>query len=181
MWQQVQRVDVQEWSEIEFSQLFLFKLCMSIEQPHVALTLPPDLEGRMQQAWATRVDSVNTSQLQVHVSECLGRLGVPHENEAKVGGLSVDMMLVEGVGQGGIVVEVDGPTHYCRSSDGRTRRELGPTVFKRRMLEGLGWKVVNVPYWEWDGLRNVSAAQDKYLLERLRGCGYSIGHAPGPP
>ena len=149
---------------------------MSIERPHVVLTLPSDLERRIDQAWSTNIDYVTTSKLQMNVSECLSRLGVLHENEAKVGGLSVDMKLAEGVGQGGIVVEVDGPTHYCRSSDGCTRRELGITVFKRRMLEGLGWKVVNVPYWEWDGLRS---DQDTYLLERLGGCGYIIaGHAP---
>ena len=33
------------------------------------------------------------SKLQMHVSECLGRLGVPHEYKAKVGGFSVDMKL----------------------------------------------------------------------------------------
>jgi hypothetical protein len=66
-----------------------------------------------------------------------------------------------------IAVEVDGPSHFiCKSGETKGRTPNGATMMKRRLLGLLGYKVVSVPYWEWDELR---AAQDKeaYLRAKL--------------
>ncbi|GMH78431.1 hypothetical protein TrST_g4752 [Triparma strigata] len=42
-----------------------------------------------------------------------------------------------------VALEVDGPTHFLRGTDGKLRRD-GPTKAKKRLLEGLGWKVVRL-------------------------------------
>ena len=59
-------------------------------------------------------------------------------------------------------MEVDGPTHYTRSS--RPYRELGCTVLRRRLLERCGWRVVSVPVREWDVQRDKAG-----YLKRLPG------------
>ena len=41
--------------------------------------------------------------------------------------------------------QVDGPTHFASN----TRRPLGPTLLKRRLLAARGWEVVSVPYFHW--------------------------------
>ncbi len=44
-----------------------------------------------------------------------------------------------------VVVEVDGPTHYCHNS----KQPLGRTVLKHRHLRNNGYAVVKVPYFSW--------------------------------
>jgi RAP domain/FAST kinase-like protein, subdomain 1 len=48
-----------------------------------------------------------------------------------------------------IAVEVDGPSHFV----GRSQSPNGATLLKRRQLRALeGWKLVTIPYWEWDAI-----------------------------
>lgn len=58
-------------------------------------------------------------------------------------------------------VEFDGPTHYLKSG-----RPNGATTFKTRLLEVRGWRVIHIPYFEWDELRT---RNDKkaYLRQKL--------------
>ena len=74
-----------------------------------------------------------------------------------------------------IAIEVDGPSHFISSIDGSivasgymkningkldyqfgwdgTRQSPnGTTALKKRLLESLGWSVINVPFWEWYSL-----------------------------
>jgi hypothetical protein len=47
-----------------------------------------------------------------------------------------------------LVVEADGPSHWCRGTDDRTNRALGRTALKHRLLREAGYLVVSVPtYW----------------------------------
>ncbi len=46
------------------------------------------------------------------------------------------------------VVEVNGRSHYIPN----THELDGCTQFKMRLLEKMGYKVLTVPYWEWDNL-----------------------------
>ena len=43
-----------------------------------------------------------------------------------------------------LAIEVDGPSHF------EGREPTSATRFKRRQLKHLGWRLVSVPYWEWD-------------------------------
>jgi RAP domain/FAST kinase-like protein, subdomain 1 len=46
-------------------------------------------------------------------------------------------------------VEVDGPFHFV----GQSKSPNGATLLKRRQLSTLeGWKLITIPYWEWDAI-----------------------------
>ena len=91
--------------------------------------------------------------------------------EVDGGGYSVDMVL-RGLEEGrrvvGVVVEVDGPSHFVAVAGGEEGawRENGSTSLKRRLLVGLGWEVISVPFFEWNLLRG-SNAKDRYVRELL--------------
>ncbi|KAJ1619209.1 hypothetical protein T492DRAFT_578349, partial [Pavlovales sp. CCMP2436] len=58
----------------------------------------------------------------------------------------------------GIVIEVDGPTHY---DDERRLRPASEMI--RRHLRLAGWAVLGVPYWEWNVLNG--QARKAYLAK----------------
>jgi len=64
----------------------------------------------------------------------------------------------------GIVIEVDGPTHY---DDERRLRPASEMI--RRHLALAGWGVLDVPYWEWDALKG--PARKAYLANLLARAG----------
>lgn len=73
-----------------------------------------------------------------------------------------------------IGIEVDGPAHFVQIIDGKTdngptksilvsgeendlldrgdNRVNGPTTLKHRLLTHLGWNIIHLPYWEYQGL-----------------------------
>jgi len=57
-----------------------------------------------------------------------------------------------------LVIEVDGPSHFNQLG-----QELGTTLFKRRLLQKLVWKVISIPYTDWDKLKTED--QQKAYLE----------------
>jgi len=83
-----------------------------------------------------------------------------HHNEKKIGGMLVDIAMIDHK----VVVEVDGPHHYCRS-DESSMRMLGNYRLKQRHLEAQGWRVVHVPFYEWDPLE--PGQQRVYLTHKL--------------
>ena len=67
--------------------------------------------------------------------------------------------------KGGCLVEVDGPRHFVGLA-GSGSRKSGATALKRRLLERAGWRVVDVPFWEWDAVGGPEK-QAEYLRRRL--------------
>jgi RAP domain len=68
-----------------------------------------------------------------------------------------------------IGVEVDGPSHFV----GRSHSIKGSTLLKHRQLRALeDWKLVTIPYWEWNAINTGKARKEKKqrylqnLLER---------------
>ncbi|KAJ1631615.1 hypothetical protein T492DRAFT_1115070 [Pavlovales sp. CCMP2436] len=61
----------------------------------------------------------------------------------------------------GIVIEVDGPSHYDDE-----RRLLPASEMIRRHLRLAGWAVLGVPYWEWYALKG-QVRKAAYLAELL--------------
>jgi hypothetical protein len=51
-----------------------------------------------------------------------------------------------------------------------SRLPTGSTLLKQRQLGQLGYKVVSVPYWEWDALRRDRDQEQAYLFRALAGC-----------
>lgn len=90
-----------------------------------------------------------------------------------------------------IAIEVDGPAHfvnrlgleyepaggYAKLINGKLefqfrwngdRQEMnGATVLKRKLLTMLGWRIINVPFWEWYRLDGDVAAEDEYCRKLL--------------
>ena len=65
-----------------------------------------------------------------------------------------------------VAVEVDGPSHFLLPDHRGVRTPNGSTLLKRRLLERAGWRVIAVPFFEWDELRG-EEAQRAYLRSRL--------------
>lgn len=61
-----------------------------------------------------------------------------------------------------IVIEADGPTHFTCN----TKRPLGATALKRRLLQKLGWNLVVVPYYEWNAHASIEE-QYTYMSKKL--------------
>jgi hypothetical protein len=50
------------------------------------------------------------------------------------------------------------------------RLPTGSTLLKQRQLGQLGYKVVSVPYWEWNALLRDKDQEQAYLFKALVGC-----------
>ena len=83
------------------------------------------------------------------------------EQRTADGAFSIDIAAVTAEGVS-VAVEVDGPTHFLQPGN----KLDGPTAARNRALEARGYRVVSVPYWEWEGLS--SSAQHRYMLARLQ-------------
>ena len=169
LWGQLECQDASAWSVEELSQLHIAQLCLGVEHPGWNLNLPTGLAAAAQGAWWTSLSEAKSSRLHGSISQCLTDLGVVHENEVEAGGLSVDIAVRDASGVGGLVVEVDGPAHYCVSRPNLPQQPkmLGQYVFKHRLLTKQGWRVVCVPYFEWDALAD-GAQREAYLQAELR-------------
>ena len=80
-----------------------------------------------------------------------------------------------------IAIEFDGPTHFLRSVEtGEVMNiENGQTKAKRRFLERLGWKVINIHYHDWIE----AIARDEqvlFLRYKLASLGESIATDTAP-
>lgn len=108
---------------------------------------------------------------------CIG-YSIEEESRCPLSGYSLDILVmppehVQGEVEGNVkdvgprdafaAVEVNGPTHYLA---GGSRVENGATALKRRILTGLGWRLLSVPFWEWDRGSD-EAAQQQYVKDLL--------------
>jgi hypothetical protein len=109
------------------------------------------------------------------VAAALSGMGLEVQEEVvdEVSGYSLDIVLDAtspmapqhaAQSKAGWAVEVDGPSHFVKSSDGRLHPN-GGTILKRRHLEALGYALVSVPFWQWNGLKK--GEREGYLREKL--------------
>jgi len=80
-----------------------------------------------------------------------------------------------------IAVECDGPHHYLtelkKGAMPNHGRENGRTTAKRRLMEQMGWKVVNIDYKDSRRLNAMKNTRDKklhFLRERLKEVGVTL-------
>ena len=73
----------------------------------------------------------------------------------------VDFLLYANATGKECLIEVDSPYHYSKS-----QTPLGSTVLRDRLLRGLGYDLVTIPYYEWDDLHTFED-QVVYLQRRL--------------
>jgi len=134
-----------------------------------------------------------SSKLHEDISHELTRMGIAHANELCVPrlGYHVDIAILPAAETSGadadgaalarraatakyagIVIEVDGPSHY---NDERRLRPASEMI--RRHLALAGWAVLSVPYWEWDALKSKGKARKAEYLTKL--LARAAGSKPG--
>eukprot|EP00922_Rhytidocystis_sp_ex-Travisia-forbesii_P070458 GHVS01105244.1.p1 GENE.GHVS01105244.1~~GHVS01105244.1.p1 ORF type:complete len:886 (-),score=141.64 GHVS01105244.1:1658-3937(-) len=86
-------------------------------------------------------DGNHSSHMLRYVSKCFHQVGLSHRSQVRLGPLSLDIVL-----GGRTVVEVDGESSFYRDTDMRTAKSL----LKHSLLAALGWRVLHLPYQEWD-------------------------------
>ncbi|CAM9092747.1 unnamed protein product [Chrysoparadoxa australica] len=108
------------------------------------------------------------------ISKHLSLMRVSHQNESEH---DIDIEVVgyelhEGRGKVKVqlALEVDGPAHFARN----TRRQLGHTKLKHRMLKEQGWHVVRIPFYEWDPIPHFCSMEKKRYLQRKLGITQTI-------
>eukprot|EP00978_Attheya_sp_CCMP212_P034268 scaffold142711_cov45-Attheya_sp.AAC.1 len=113
------------------------------------------------------------------ISGMLTKLGFIHENEvppleewAMGGMLAIDMACPKEK----IAIEFDGPSHYLKSvgTGDVTRVENGATKAKRRFLERVGWKVINLNYQDWIDVDHNKSEGILFLKKNLSDAGIKL-------
>ena len=66
-----------------------------------------------------------------------------------------------------VALECDGPSHFLKGDLGRFQA-TGATLLKHRQLRALGWRLVSVPYWEWDEVKQQETKKLGYLLDAIQ-------------
>ena len=125
------------------------------------MPLLPALRNRCLVAFlATRSKS---SQTERKVAAALMELGgQPKDDVIITEGFSIDLIALWKGKQ--VALEFDGPSHFLTGLHSAT----GATLLKHRQLHALGWRLVVVPYWEWDEVKDSKAKRHEYLLCRLK-------------
>eukprot|EP00978_Attheya_sp_CCMP212_P000883 scaffold1892_cov47-Attheya_sp.AAC.2 len=130
-----------------------------------------------QRMWSIKIKDHNTaSRSQKLISGMLTELGFIHENEVpplekwSMGDmLAIDMACPKQK----IAIEFDGPSHYLKEvgTGDVTRVENGATKAKRRFLERVGWKVINLNYQDWIEANCTESKGRLWLKEILSNAG----------
>jgi len=121
------------------------------------VSLPLPLKTRCYEAFIS--EDPTPSKLQDDVVSILSLMGLqPKEEVLLKSGYRIDAVVE--VNRKQIAIEVDGPSHFI----GRNRTRTGSTILKHRQVAALDeMKVVSVPYWEWNKLKEDSEKKQQYL------------------
>jgi very-short-patch-repair endonuclease len=124
------------------------------------ITLPSSMLQIAVQAYREEAQKVTVSKGQRQVGESLRKLGISHELEYTTadGLFSIDLAVVDRR----IAIEFDGPSHFTVN----TLEPLGHTRLRDRLLSAMGWRVVSIPFFEWDRLQRPEQ-MDAYIKQRL--------------
>ncbi|KAK9808820.1 hypothetical protein WJX72_004223 [[Myrmecia] bisecta] len=179
-----------DFGSMELKQLYQAELALRLEGPGVPVglglhnkQLSADVfeslfeSGRLkqtaQETWNRHkaIGPRAVTEFHLSVADALSALGATFIIEYDQAEYSVDIAFPEQ----GIIVEVDGPTHYSYN----TLRPTGATLFKRRLLAKLGWKVVSVPSFHWAHL-GTAFQQQLYMYHAMAAIGMQL-QKPAPP
>jgi len=145
---------------IQLSQLYQFWVYLRLER--LCRGPPTPFEDKLRRAYGT-VPS-RPSHLQRDVADALSQLGWTHDFEFVTDeGFSLDIARPAAK----CCVEVDGPFHYLTDTDHNRLVHSGATRLKTRLLQGLGWTVARVPFYEWNLLESDDSRR-RYLRAKLQ-------------
>jgi RAP domain len=155
--QKLQSMDPSSFNVEALSQLHQFQLWCQEQTGATCSWFPDELSRLCRQSFFFA--DVAPSRLQNDVVATLRDLQDVSSVEVEVStpsGYRLDAAIVyQGVRIG---VEVDGPSHFV----GRSQSPNGSTILKRRQVPALeSLKLVNIPYWEWNGIDKGSSHEKK--------------------
>ena len=119
------------------------------------------LEGAASAAILRSHNLAKSSRFHKQVSTTLNQMGISHDNERDIGGQLVDIATE----QDNVVLEVDGPHHYCQNDRSIM---IGNYRLKQRLLEAQGWRVVHIPFYEWQHPDMKAEKRLVYLKDKLK-------------
>ena len=127
------------------TQIRYIQACASVYDLELA-SPPSDLRWQLDQVSF----NIRSSGFEKEVSNTLLHMGFPHQREVSPfesfpGLLSIDIACPDRM----IAIECDGASHYLSTVNGAEKNlENGPTKAKRRLLQQLGWNVINLSWME---------------------------------
>jgi len=154
--------DPSRWSE-ERSQLHQWQLWLSLERGADGQQHLLSESQRKLCCDAMQDTQVTISEFQRSVAVALAALSpvaaVQHGFEEEYleprTGYSLDLALPSTR----VAIEVDGPSHFLLPDGRGARKPNGPTLLKRRLLAAAGWRVISVPFYEWNGFATAKERQ----------------------
>jgi RAP domain len=164
--QALQSIDPSSFSVENLCRLPQFQLWCQEQQTNGggASNSSSELRRRCREAFVLSVDAKKPSRLQNDVMESLRTVQGISQVEEEVStdsGYSVDAVVMFRGER--IAVEVDGPFHFV----GQSQSPNGATALKHRQLRALeGWKLVAIPYWEWNGIDTGPKKERTYKKQR---------------
>jgi len=154
--------DPSRWSEEDRRQLHQWQLWLSLERGVDGQQHLLSESQRKLCCDAMQGTDVTISRFQRSVAVALAAVhsGFEKEHLEPRTGYSLDLALPSSR----VAIEVDGPSHFLLTDGRGVRKPNGPTLLKRRLLAAAGWRVISVPFYEWDGFARASERQT--YLER---------------
>ena len=100
------------------------------------------------------------SGLETCVQVALRRMGLSTQQKVRTReGYVIDLYVESDGGRRQVSVEVDGPGRFL----GWSREATGATLLKRRQLRFFGYRLMSIPYWEWEQLNQQPTEEQRYL------------------
>jgi very-short-patch-repair endonuclease len=144
---QVANMGPRELSQIH-QVMYDIELCPG-DFPSALAAIPATLRVESQGAFALAARDTYTSKLQKEVARVLRSIGVVFEEEvilADAGYYTADIACLHDR----LLFEVDGPFHFAEDALGQAWVPNGATMMKRRHLRASGYRLVSLPFFEWD-------------------------------
>ncbi|EOD24931.1 hypothetical protein EMIHUDRAFT_115722 [Emiliania huxleyi CCMP1516] len=160
--ERLEQLDPSRWGVGDRSQLHQWQLWLSLERGADGQQHLLSESHRKLCCDAMQVTQVTISEFQRSVAAALAAVqhGFEEEHLEPRTGYSLDLALPSSR----LAVEVDGPSHFLLPDGRDVRKPNGPTLLKRRLLAAAGWRVISVPFYEWDGF--ATANERHTYLER---------------
>lgn len=137
----------------------------------------------------SRVGFHHTEEHVITMDELVSNHGIHLTSKRSFEILSIDIADVENK----VGIEVDGPGHFVsvldtcspqeqnrgfsRLSNGKVEYQFqwddrqqmsnGSTALKTRLLQGLGWRICHLPFWEWHALKGDKRKEEEYCTKLL--------------
>ncbi|EOD32571.1 hypothetical protein EMIHUDRAFT_456051 [Emiliania huxleyi CCMP1516] len=157
--------DPSRWGVVDRSQLHQWQLWLSLERGADGQQHLLSESQRKLCCDAMQNTQVTISEFQRSIAAALAAVqhGFEEEHLEPSTGYSLDLALPSSR----VAVEVDGPSHFLLPDGRGVRKPNGPTLLKRRLLTAAGWRVISVPFYEWNGF--ATASERHTYLQRLLG------------